>query len=62
MPVAGSAYSYGNVVYGEFIGWIMGWALVLEYMLAVASVSTGWAAYFNSLLASCGINIPKALS
>lgn len=43
MPVAGSAYSYGNVVYGEFIGWIMGWALVLEYMLAVASVSTGWA-------------------
>ena len=52
MPVAGSAYSYGNVVYGEFI----------EYMLAVASVSTGWAAYFNSLLASCGINIPKALS
>lgn len=62
MPVAGSAYSYGNIIYGEFIGWIMGWALVLEYMLAVASVSTGWAAYFNSLLASCGINIPKALS
>lgn len=62
IPVAGSAYSYGNIIYGEFIGWIMGWALVLEYLLAVACVSTGWAAYFNSLLASCGVNIPKALS
>ena len=61
-PVAGSAYSYGNIIYGEFIGWIMGWALVLEYLLAVACVSTGWAAYFNSLLASCGVNIPKSLS
>ena len=62
IPVAGSAYSYGNIIYGEFIGWIMGWALVLEYLLAVACVSTGWAAYFNSLLASCGINIPRALA
>ena len=62
LPVAGSAYSYGNVVFGEFIGWVLGWALILEYMLAVASVSTGWAAYFNSLLASFGINIPTALS
>lgn len=41
IPVAGSAYSYGNIIYGEFIGWIMGWALVLEYLLAVACVSTG---------------------
>lgn len=62
LPVAGSAYSYGNIIYGEFIGWILGWALVLEYMLAVASVSTGWAAYFNSLIESFGIRIPKALS
>lgn len=60
LPVAGSAYSYGNVVFGEIIGWILGWALVLEYMLAVASVSTGWAAYFNSLVKSIGWNIPKA--
>lgn len=62
LPVAGSAYSYGNVVFGEIIGWILGWALVLEYMLAVASVSTGWAAYFNSLVKNIGWNIPKALS
>ena len=62
LPVAGSAYSYGNVVFGEFFGWILGWALGLEYMLAVASVSTGWAAYFNSFIASFGIKLPKTVS
>lgn len=62
LPVAGSAYSYGNIIFGEFIGWILGWALVLEYMLAVATVSTGWAAYFNALIASFGIHLPKAVA
>ena len=62
LSVAGSAYSYGNVVFGEFFGWLLGWALVLEYMLAVASVSTGWAAYFNSFIESFGLKIPHALS
>lgn len=62
LPVAGSAYSYGNIVFGEFFGWLLGWALVLEYMLAVATVSTGWAAYFNSLIGSFGLHLPKALS
>lgn len=61
IPVAGSAYSYGNILYGEVIGWILGWALVLEYMLSVAAVSSGWAAYFNSLLNSFGLHIPHAL-
>lgn len=62
LPVAGSAYSYGNVVFGEIIGWILGWALILEYMLAVAAVATGWAAYFLSLLESIGLKLPKALT
>lgn len=62
LPVAGSAYSYGNVVFGEFFGWLLGWALILEYMLAVASVSTGWAAYFNSFIENFGLKIPHALS
>lgn len=62
LPVAGSAYSYGNVVFGEFFGWLLGWALILEYMLSVASVSTGWAAYFNSFIESFGLKIPHALS
>ncbi|KRM77919.1 APC family permease [Secundilactobacillus collinoides] len=62
LPVAGSAYSYGNIIFGEFIGWIIGWALVLEYMLSVAAVSTGWSAYLISFLKGFGISIPKALT
>lgn len=58
IPVAGSAYSYGNILYGEVIGWILGWALILEYMLSVAAVSAGWASYFNSLLHSFCLHIP----
>ncbi|KRM69906.1 amino acid permease [Apilactobacillus ozensis DSM 23829 = JCM 17196] len=62
LPIAGSAYSYGSVVFGELTGWILGWALVLEYMLSVAAVSSGWSAYFQSLLSGFGIHIPKALT
>jgi len=62
LPVAGSAYSYGNIVYGELVGWIIGWALVLEYVLAVATVSVGWAAYFNSFIAGFGLKLPKAIT
>lgn len=61
LPVAGSAYSYGNIIFGEVVGWILGWALILEYFLAVAAVSTGWAAYFTSLVAPV-FSLPKALS
>ena len=62
LPVAGSAYSYGNIVYGEMVGWIIGWALVLEYVLAVAAVAVGWAAYFNSFIAGFGLKLPKAIT
>ncbi|MFC6181144.1 amino acid permease [Lactiplantibacillus daowaiensis] len=62
LPIAGSAYSYGNIVYGELVGWITGWALVLEYVLAVATVSVGWAAYFNSFIAGFGLKLPKAIT
>ncbi|CAK1249480.1 APC family permease [Fructobacillus fructosus] len=62
MPVAGSAYSFGSVVFGEIIGWILGWSLILEYFLAVSAEATGFAAYFNdNLLSAVGINLPKAL-
>lgn len=62
LPVAGSAYAYGNIVFGQVFGWIIGWALILEYMLAVAAVSTSFAAYFNSLLRGFGLHLPAALS
>lgn len=62
IPVTGSAYTYAYVVYGEWIAWLIGWALILEYGLAVAAVSTGWSAYLNSLLVGFNIHIPQALS
>lgn len=62
LPVAGSAYAYGNVVFGEIFGWIIGWALILEYMLAVAAVSTSFAAYFKSFLDGFGLHLPTSLA
>lgn len=60
MPVAGSAYSFGSVIYGEIVGWILGWALLLEYFLAVSAEATGFASYFNNnILAAIGIHLPK---
>ncbi|KPN81388.1 APC family permease [Apilactobacillus kunkeei] len=62
MPIAGSAYSFGSVVYGEIVGWILGWALILEYFLAVSAEATGFAAYFNNnILDAIGIHLPTAL-
>ncbi|GLB46488.1 amino acid permease [Philodulcilactobacillus myokoensis] len=62
LPIAGSAYSYGSIIYGELMGWILGWALILEYMLAVASVASGFSAYLQSFLSGFGLKIPTALS
>jgi APA family basic amino acid/polyamine antiporter len=49
IPIAGSAYAYAYVTMGEFIAWIIGWALVLEYALASATVSIAWSEYLNKL-------------
>src|SRR6187401_1914577 len=49
IPVAGSAYTYAYATMGEFIAWIIGWALVLEYALAAATVSIAWSEYLNNL-------------
>ncbi|MFF2449896.1 amino acid permease [Neobacillus sp. NPDC058068] len=62
VPVTGSAYTYGYIVFGELVAWFVGWALVLEYGLAVAAVSTGWSSYLSSLLEGFHLNIPKAFS
>lgn len=62
MPVAGSAYSFGSVIYGEIVGWILGWALLLEYFLAVSAEATGFASYFNdNILQAMGLKLPAAL-
>jgi len=62
VPVTGSAYTYGYIVFGELIAWLVGWALVLEYGLASASVATGWSAYFVNLLEGLNIHIPAMLT
>lgn len=49
IPIAGSAYAYAYVTMGEFMAWIIGWALVLEYALASATVSIAWSEYLNKL-------------
>ncbi len=61
IPVAGSAYTFGYVGLGEIWAWIIGWDLILEYVVAVAAVAVGWSGYIVSLLKSVGINVPAAL-
>ncbi|MGA2534343.1 MAG: amino acid permease [Candidatus Aminicenantales bacterium] len=63
IPVSGSAYTYGYATLGEIFAWIIGWDLILEYMVAAILVSTGWSAYFVNLLRNgLGINFPQAIS
>ena len=58
VPVAGSAYTYSYATMGEFIAWIIGWDLILEYALGAATVGVGWSGYFVSLMEFLGIHIP----
>jgi basic amino acid/polyamine antiporter, APA family len=62
VPVSGSVYTYTYATLGEFLAWIIGWDLILEYLLAVSAVSVGWSGYFQSLLKGLGIIIPATLS
>ena len=59
LPVAGSAYTYSYATMGEFIAWIIGWDLVLEYALASATVAVSWSQYFNELLKIFNLEIPE---
>ena len=58
IPIAGSAYTYSYATLGELVAWIIGWALVLEYAVGAATVSVSWAATFDSILLSFGIELP----
>src|SRR5690349_23899824 len=58
IPIAGSAYTYGYATLGEFIAWIIGWDLILEYLFAASTVAVGWSGYVVSFLKDLGINIP----
>lgn len=63
VPISGSAYAYGYGTLGEFIAWIIGWDLILEYAFGAATVAVGWSGYVVSLLRdTMGINYPLSLS
>ncbi len=61
IPIAGSAYTYAYATLGEFIAWIIGWDLILEYLFGAATVSVGWSGYVVSFLKDHGINITESL-
>jgi APA family basic amino acid/polyamine antiporter len=58
VPVAGSAYTYAYATMGEFIAWLIGWDLILEYMVGATTVAINWSGYVASFLHDRGIDIP----
>jgi APA family basic amino acid/polyamine antiporter len=62
IPQAGSAYSYAYATLGEFIAWIVGWNLMLEYAVGNIAVAIAWSGYFNSLLSGFGLALPDWLT
>jgi basic amino acid/polyamine antiporter, APA family len=59
---SGSAYGYSYVAFGEFMAWLMGWILLLEYGVGAAAVANGWAGYFVNTLANFNIYLPEAFT
>lgn len=62
IPIAGSAYTYSYATMGEFIAWIIGWDLVLEYALGAATVAISWSGYLIKFLEYYDIHIPPELT
>ena len=58
IPVAGSAYTYSYATMGEFVAWIIGWDLILEYAVAASTVSIAWSEYANRVLDWFGLRVP----
>lgn len=62
VPVAGSAYTFSYASMGEFIAWMIGWDLILEFTLGAATVAKGWSGYFDSVMGGLGLEVPEAIS
>ena len=62
IPISGSAYTYGYATLGEFVAWIIGWDLILEYLFAASTVAVGWSGYVVSFLKDLGVVIPGAFT
>ena len=61
VPVAGSAYTFSYAALGEFVAWLIGWDLILEFTLGAATVAKGWSGYLVSVMEIIGITVPTAL-
>lgn len=62
IPIAGSAYTYAYATMGEFIAWIIGWDLILEYLFGASTVAVSWSGYVVSFLRDFGISIPASIA
>jgi APA family basic amino acid/polyamine antiporter len=60
IPIAGSAYTYAYATMGELMAWIIGWDLILEYLVGAATVSVGWSGYVCAFLKHFGVVLPSA--
>lgn len=59
VPVAGSAYTYSYVAFGEIVAWIIGWSLIMEYAIGNITVAISWSDYFTGMLEGLGVNLPQ---
>jgi basic amino acid/polyamine antiporter, APA family len=62
IPVSGSAYSYTRSAFGQGAGWVIGWAIIAEYLFAMGAIGIGWSAYMQGVIADFGIHLPDQWS
>jgi len=62
IPISGGSYSYSYVSMGEFPAWMVGWALVAQYLISASTVAVGWSGYFVSFLKDFGLMLPTTIS
>jgi APA family basic amino acid/polyamine antiporter len=62
VPISGSAYTYSYATLGEFVAWIIGWDLIIEYAMGNVAVAVSWSGYFCELLKGLGVTVPPWLS
>lgn len=60
IPAAGSAYSFTRAAFGKQTGWVVGWALVAEYLFAMGAIAIGWSAYMQGVIGDMGVHLPAA--
>ena len=62
VPIAGSAYTYAYASLGEFVAWIIGWDLIIEYAVGNIGVAIGWSGHFRELISHFGLSLPAWLA